>query len=192
MSPLLLLALAGCGGGPYGAPDGSTVELSGLLPAMVYDVGFAAPADGYGALVRMAAFVTVPSASHGGTMPGNDIKVDVTSGWSGAYLIPEGAVEVVDGYEEDCNSSGGVDDPENPCSAWFDDQSQQYIEFSGDYVDVGEFQPTYLAGGTDSRGYLYFYLFIDSVPIDADGAAVAFSVYASIGNSEADQTISFD
>lgn len=187
MSFLLVLTLIGCGGGPYAAPYGSMVTGPGDI-SLNYDAGYAVPGDGYGALLRGQAYVQ-DSATQ---LPLNDIKVEITSGWTGAYLLPEAAVLVVDDYEQECESSGAVSDENDPCHAWFDADGEQYIEFGGDYAELGDFRPTYLSAGTDNRGLLDFYVFVDSAPLDSEGLAVDIPVFIDIGVNSASFNITFN
>jgi hypothetical protein len=111
------------------------------------------------------------------SLPGNNILVEITSGYSGAYVLPESAVNTVDDYATECEGDLSED-----CAKWFYDVgSQTYVEFAGDYADLGGFRPTYLAGETDGRGILDFYVFIDGVPLDEEGGAIDISYFASIG-----------
>lgn len=177
---ILTLALLGCNAGPYAAPYGSTL----IMPndeTFSLDVGYSQPDDGIGGLIQTSVGVLIPSTdfpSSESSAPGNNIRVEVTSGWSGAYLIPEEAVRIIDDYEVDCE--GRTDDETDPCHAWYDNESEQYVEFGGDYTDLDGFKPTYLMGATNNRGYLDFYVFVDSVPLDNDGNAVSIPIFASI------------
>ena len=186
MSFLLVLTLIGCGGGPYAAPFGSIVTGPASDIGLVYDAGYAVPGDGYGALLRAQALVQDSSL-----MPLNDIKVEVTSGWTGAYLLPEAAILVVDDYEQECDESGATSDETDPCHAWFDAEGEQYIEFGGDYTELGDFRPTYLSAPTNNRGFLYFYVFVDSAPLDSDGLAVDIPVFIDIGVNSTSFNINF-
>lgn len=192
MSFLLVLTIIGCGGGPYAAPYGAEVLGPEGDLSLSYDAGYAVPGDGYGALLRAAAFVHDPSDTLHGDLPLNDIKVEVTSGWTGAYLLPEAAVLVVDDYEQECDTSGATADETDPCHAWFDAEGEQYIEFGGDYTELGDFRPTYLSAPTDNRGILNFYVFVDSAPLDTNGVPVDIPVFIDIGVSSTSFNIIFN
>lgn len=171
----LLLFAIGCASGPYGAPEGSTIEVF-ANQNLVFDLAYAEAGDGLGLLLKEMAIVTTPSSTEGVAAGGNEILVEVVSGWSGAYVIPESAVSTVDGYAEGCEG-----DASEECADWFDIGTDQYVEFSGDYQDLGGFRPTYMSGVTDNRGILDFYVFIDSLPVDDEGAVIDIPLYASIG-----------
>lgn len=191
MTALLLLSLLGCSAGPIGAPYGSTLDLTNLDNVyFALDAGLLEPSDQRGALIKLEALVTVPG-SYSDPVPGNGIRVEVSSGWSEAYLLPESAVRVVDDFEVECDESGASSDPEDPCYAWFDNNNEVWVEFGGDYTDLENFRPTYFQGVTDARGTMGFYVFIDSVPVDADGEPVDFSVYGTINVDDDSVTFSF-
>ncbi len=180
MSLLLSLAL-GCAEGPYGAPIGSEVYhpspyTEDALDGFVFDGAYNDPDDGLGLLVREQVLVMTPGTDWVEALPGNDILVEITSGWSAAYIIPATAVKLVDSYAAGCEG-----DASDECRAWFDIGTDTYYEFSGDYEDLGGFRPTYMSGGTDNRGILDFYVFIDSVPVDDEGEVISIPIYADIG-----------
>lgn len=176
----VLLSLAiGCDGGPYGAPEGSTLVVSaeGVDYGYVFDAAYNDPDDGIGLLIREYALVTVPGTEHyPDSVPGNDILVEITSGWSAAYVLPESAVQMVTEYEDACEG-----DRSEECLAWFDVGTDRYVEFSGEYTDLGGMRPTYYRGATDNRGMLDFYVFIDSVPVDDEGEIIPIPFFADIG-----------
>ena len=58
---------------------------------------------------------------------------------------------------------------------------RSYVEFAGDYEDLGGLKPNYMSGSTDNRGVLDFYTFVDSIPVDDEGEVLAVPFYASIG-----------
>lgn len=171
---LLLAALTGCAPGPIAAPYGSSL----VMPSDVdfsFDQAYSDSGDLTGGLFYTYIGVMGPDG-----LPLNGIQVEITSGWTGAYLIAERAVRVVDDYEQDCTTNP-PDDPEDPCYAWFDVEGQEFVEFAGDYAELGGFGPTYMSATTDNRGLLPVYVFIDSVPVDSDGEAVSVPIFASIG-----------
>lgn len=179
----LLLALAvGCASGPYGAPNGAEITyVDGEADnGPIFDVGYNDPDDGIGLLLRAQVLVTntVLEGGQGDTreMPLNNVLVDITSGWSAAYVIPSTAVNTVDDYELSCEEDDSAE-----CSAWFDIGEERYVEFSGGYTDLGGLRPTYMSAGTDGRGLLDFYVFIDSIPYDDDGEVIPIPLFASIG-----------
>lgn len=168
--PLLLLALTGCSPGPLIAPFESSVGVPEDVE-FSYDQGYVNPGDGVGGLFFGRANVTGPDG-----LPLNGVKVEVMSGWTGAYLIPEGAVTIIDDYEEACVGTGADD----PCHAYFDVEGQTYVEFAGDFEDIGDFRPTYMSGATDEHGNLPIYVFVDSIPITSDGEGAPIPIYVDI------------
>lgn len=174
---LLLLSLLACSDGPFDAPYGSTLT----LPADVQfsmDAGLVVPDDGYGHLFFGDVIVTGSDATQDRDIPLNNIKVEVFSGWSGAYIVPEEAVTIVTSYEDACAEL--PDDSEDPCKVYFDDENEYYVEFAGDYADLGGFRPTYYSGGTDNTGTLRVYIFVDTVPLDGNGEPVLIPVWFTI------------
>jgi hypothetical protein len=170
----LLLALAGCAPGPLDAPWGSTIEVPGDV-VFSMDAGLVSPGDGYGHMFIADFYVHGPDYNQR-DVPWNGIKVEILSGWTGAYVVPEEAVTIVTSYEEAC-AGAPVDDA---CHVYFDDENEYWVEFAGDYEDLGDFRPTYYSGATDNHGRLRTYVFVDSVPLDGNGSPVAIPMYASI------------
>ncbi len=179
-SLIAAFALAGCAPGPIAAPYGSQLVMPEDISFAV-DSSWTTPGDQVGGLFYTYIGVLGPDGE-----PLNDIQIEVTSGWTGAYLIAEQAVRVVDGYETNCATNPPTD-PTDPCYAWFDVEGQQYIEFSGDYAELGGFQPTYMSAATDNRGILPVYVFVDSVGVDSSDSPVNIPIFASIGT----ETLSF-
>lgn len=182
----LLALLTGCAPGPLAAPLGSTIEVveGGEAMTWILDAAYATPGDGVGLLIPQQAMVWVPTAA-GDTVPGNNIRVEALTGWSGAYLLSASSVRTVNDLEVECE---GIEDPtareEAGCDTWFYDQeTERYYEFSGTYEDVADFRPTYMAGVTDNRGIFDYYVFVDSVPVDEDGEALPIGIWLSIGVS---------
>lgn len=186
----LLLALSvGCASGPYGAPEGAQLTYLDYEQGPIFDVSYNDPDDGIGLLLREQVMVTNDVAEAGSTreMPLNNILVEITSGWSAAYLIPSTAVMIVDDYEAACDG-----DESDECNAWFDIEEGRYVEFAGEYNDLGGYRPTYLAGGTNGRGLLEFYVFIDSIPVDDDGEVIPIPLFATIGVDSASWSYDFE
>jgi hypothetical protein len=174
VTTLFVLALTGCAPGPIAAPYGSSL----VMPSDVdfsFDQAYSEAGDLTGGLFYTYIGVMGPD-----DMPLNGIQVEITSGWTGAYLISERAVRVVDEYETECTENP-PEDPEDPCHAWFDVEDQKFVEFAGDYSELGGFGPTYMSAVTNNRGLLPVYVFVDSVPVDSEGSAVAVPIFASIG-----------
>lgn len=183
MTSLLVIALAGCAPALIDAPYGSTL----VVPADVdfsMDAGLAQPGDGFGHLF-IADFYVTNEDLNGNDNALNGIKVEVMSGWTGTYVVPEEAVTIVTSYEEAC-AGAAVDDS---CHVYFDDESEFWVEFAGDYEDIGDFRPTYFAGATDNNGRLRTYVFVDSVPLDGTGSPSAIPMYATITGSQESFTL---
>lgn len=173
--PLAAL-LTGCAPGPIAAPYGSSLQMPTDIEFGM-DAAYEAAGDLTGGLFYAYIGVLGPDG-----LPLNGIQVEVTSGWTGAYLIAEKAVRVVDDYETDCQQGmdDGSLDPADPCYAWFDTEGEEFVEFSGDYTELGGFGPTYMSAPSDNRGLLPIYVFVDSVAY-SDGAALNIPIFASIG-----------
>lgn len=172
----LLLALAtGCDGGPYGAPYGAYLEVPGDQ-GLIFDMAYSDPSDGIGLLALEQVRVVIDSEANDRTEPLNDIVVEITSGWADTYVVPAGAVTMVDSFAEACEGDAS---PE--CGYWYDSDSEQFVEFAGEYEDLGGLRPTYMSGVTNERGVLEFYVFFDSIPVDEDGEVIPIPLYASIG-----------
>ena len=173
MTQLLVLLLAGCNPGPINAPYGYSLNLPVDL-TFGMDAGFVAPGDGIGMLAM--GDVGVWDADG---YPANGIKVEILSGWYGAYIIPEEAVTILTSFEEGC-ATAATDDI---CHAYFDPENGTYVEFTGNYESINEFHPNYYSGATDHNGVLRFYVLVDSVPIDQDGSPVSVPIYITITNA---------
>lgn len=187
--PFLLALSVGCASGPYDAPVGAELTyMNGSEQGFVFDVNYNDPEDNIGLLIREQVMVTnqVAEVSSGATreLPLNNILVELTSGWSAAYIIPTTAV--VMGHE-DASCVG-----ESDCNEWFDMGDGRYIEFTGEYGDLATMRPTYMSGGTNGRGLLEFYVFIDSIPYDDDGEVIPIPLYASIGVDTASWSYNFE
>ena len=118
------------------------------------------PADGIGSLIFMRAVVTNPN-----DQPQEKIAVTVYTNAVNIYVIPESAIEIVEGPFEAC-----VSDPTaEGCPEYFDAEKQQFFQISGTYTtpvsDTGApFRPNMMTGETDKHGLMPFYLFVDQAP----------------------------
>lgn len=170
---LLLAPLLACSApGPIGAEYGSQI----IVPTdvdYVLDDGLATPDDQAGMLSY--GYVTVLNPE-GDPAPG--IRVELISGWTGAYLIPAGAVRIVNDLDEACD---GGSSPSEACQAWYDSAGDRYFEWSGEFEDVDSIRPNYVQAVTDNRGLVPFYVFVNSAPLGDEGDPQSFSVFASIG-----------
>ncbi len=170
---LLLLTLVACGdSGPFGAEYGSQVIVPGDVE-YVMDGGLATPDDQAGMLSYGYISVLNPEG-----VPVPDVRIELISGWTGAYVIPEGAVRIINDLDELCD--GGASSDEG-CQAWYDTEGERYFEWSGEYEDMDNLRPNYVQAVTNNRGLLPFYVFVNSAPMDAEGEAQSFSIFASIG-----------
>ncbi len=191
---VLPLGLIACAGGPYQAPNGamlSDLEDFQLTPTSAHQTQ-----DGIGTLV----FGDIMVVDEESEMPLNNIEVEILTGWSGIYVLPEGAIQLVD-YPAapddvqsgnasvadycDIDPADGYIDATAPewCSWWWDTDSMSFFEFGGDYAMTSEnYQPTYMIGSTDNRGILRFYLYIDSMPYSGEDESFTNStIWISIG-----------
>jgi hypothetical protein len=191
--PLLTFA---CNGGPYPAP--ATAVLQEMENVSVTASTAHTAQDGIGTLLFVDAFVYDENTE----VPLNDVIVEVLTGWSGIYVLPQSAIKLVDypappqdvqdgttSPSEYCDTDpqDGIidDDAEEWCSWWWDTESAQFYEFGGDYaMTPGNYQPNYMIGGTDERGICRIYLYIDSLPYSGEGDQGSFSnasFWVSIG-----------
>jgi len=187
MSLLLALSL-GCASGPYGAPLGAEIAyLTGSdETGPIFDLAYNDPDDGVGLLLREQVMVTLEDSDQQRDVPLNNVLVELTSGWAAAYLIPSTAVTTVTEYEEACDG-----DASEECASWFDIGEDRYVEFGGEYTDLGGLRPTYYRGGTNNRGILEFYVFLDSIPVDDEGEVFPIPIFASIGVDSTSWTYDF-
>ncbi|MBN1336331.1 MAG: hypothetical protein JXB39_10255 [Deltaproteobacteria bacterium] len=141
-APLLLFVVlgAGCAEGPYAAPYWASVVVGNDVVLEASEAF--TDVDGEGTLA--AAEVMVVDGRSDVPMP--DIEVEVTSSAAGVYVLPEDAVQEVDGPGE---------------GTWLDALSGRTYTFD---LDGGDVLPGSLVAGTDGRGVLTFYLFVDALP----------------------------
>jgi hypothetical protein len=199
------LLLGGCVNGWYEAPAGSEIHLDSdvLIPESTAYLSM----DAVGTLLILEAYVTNGESEY---LP--YIEVEIGSNWAGVYLLPEAAVKMVDypspadGVETaedarklcDTDDDGYIDvDAEDWCSWWWDTDSGYYYEFGTDYASTdADYRPNYLVTGTDGRGLLRFYVYIDSMPYAVDeqsgydwGTA---QIWATIGVSSTNMSINVE
>ncbi len=178
-NPLLFSALFGagaCAGGPYQAPMGSVVSISSdvnLAPSQAYILR-----DAIGSLIIADALVYDESTS----VPLNNVEVQIRSGSSGVYVLPEASikfadypsppdgVETWDDIQAACDTDGDnyIDnDADDWCSWWWNMESDQYYQITGEYSSGDEmYAPNVMIGGTNGNGYLRFYIFVDQMPAE--------------------------
>jgi len=190
---LLPLALFACSSGPWPAP-GSAV-LSDLEDFEIVPSSAHVSQDGIGTLI-LGDIMVYDEMSE---MALNNIEVEILTGWSGIYVLPESAVKLVQ-YPQppadvasgdavpadycDIEPADGEIDSNAPdwCSWWWDTDTAAFFEFGSDYAMSPEnFQPTYMIGSTNSRGILRFYLYVDSLPNDDGEDFTGSGIWISIG-----------
>ncbi len=175
-----LLALAGvaCNGGPYRAVEGDTVSVTPSDITFLISSAFDEE-DNVGQVDILD--ITVYD-SEGIPKPSTEVEVQAPS-W-GLYVIPDGAVRLVDypyapddwqtARDDVCkDDSGAFDNTEEWCAWYYDTLSGQYYQFGSEYADADTsdydgYKPDYLIGETDSYGQLRIYSFLDAVAIDRD------------------------
>lgn len=132
-------------------------------------------------------------------VPMDNIQMEWSTNFGGAYLIPDSAVKIVPPPrvedEATCDVDGdGVIDSDAPsgCSWTFDADTGQYYEFSGDFSS--DYHPTYMIGKTDNSGRMRVYLYIDQMPIEEESEEGikfgAITTVASLGHTAAQIFIS--
>lgn len=189
----LLGGLGGCTDRTYPAPYDATVEVPedfALYPSEYYYDW-----DAEGTLLFARSVVYHPTYE----TPLANIEVEIISGGSGVYIIPDEAImladmpstaEGVSSYEEaeaacDQDGNGQIDDTAGDwCSWYWDSESGSYYQLSGEYADTEDFyRPNYLLTGTNNYGVVEFYLFVDRMPHDSSGDEIEWysvDVYVNI------------
>jgi hypothetical protein len=165
------------------APVGSVV-LASDDAAVGWDDAFADP-DGIGMSFPFAAEVL---AADGTPLAG--VRVEITSGWTGAWLLPADRAAWAPGEEDPCAlQEGCVSGYDIAAEAWlYADDREGFPEglFGGASVS-DDALPDYLAARTDASGGVAFRVFVDtapdsgaSVPVHVATAADATSVEVSV------------
>lgn len=135
--------------------------------------------------------------------PLENIKVEVSSNFSGVYLVPQEAVELVsypglpadiqstDDVKEACSDeNGNYILAEDWCAWYWDTTTQQFYQFAGTYANAFSYSdtagyywyaPTLMSGQTDGRGLLRVYSMIDMMPLAGEGTFGDVQILASIG-----------
>ncbi len=195
----LPLFLSACANGYYPAP--AWAAMSEIEDITIAPSTSLVSQDGLGVLILGDILVYDTNTEQ----PLAGVEVEMSTMWSGLYVLPETAIKLVDYPEapEDVQSAedvaaycdvwpdGGDDqiDADAPdwCSWWWDTETGQFYQFGGDYAMTPDnYRPTYMISGTDNRGLMRFYLYVDSLPYTAteDETTGSFSsagVMASIG-----------
>ena len=135
--------------------------------------------------------------------PLENIKVEISSNFSGVYLIPQESVQLVsypglpadiqstDDVKEACSDdNGNYILAEDWCAWYWDTTTQQFYQFSGTYANAFTYSdtagyywyaPTLLSGQTDGRGILRVYSMIDMMPSLPTGGFGKVQILANIG-----------
>jgi len=168
--------------------DDNNLDLAGLL--VPFDIG-----------------VFRTDQASGETMPLPNTRVEITSSYSGVYLIPQQAVEVVSypdlpggiTSQEDVkaactDSNGNYAMNEDWCAWYWDTESSTFYQFAGTYADAYEYDtadgyywyaPTHMVAETDNRGLVRAYMLIDVMPVaegaGGEGTIQDVSILASVG-----------
>lgn len=208
---IILLGLMACGG-PYVAEFGSSVTAAPDALIYQMGCRYARcsqscslddyanegaylndcdPVDGIGNMVQMTALVVAPVEENfvegspedpGQLKPKENIAVTVYSNSPNIYVIPEAAIEVVQGPYEAC-----IADPTaEGCPEFFDAETQQFFEVAGTYTtpvsDTGApFRPNMMTGQTNRHGVMPFYVFVDQAP--APGGTVDIVVDIQVNST---------
>ena len=100
-------------------------------------------------------------------VPANNIRVWFTSPFNQIFLLPQEVLEAIE-----------VPTTER----WNDvlDRGEIWAEFSGNYE--GDYRPTYHETWTDRRGMASVWVWVDSMPVDATGKALAADLQVSIAS----------
>jgi hypothetical protein len=105
--------------------------------------------------------------------PVQGITVDIQSQLDTLYLIPAGAVQIVEDVLNACledSTTEGCDD------YFFDTRGQQYFQIADSYTnladDGGPFLPNYLRAPSNERGLIEFFIFVDSAPPPGNTSSV--------------------
>ena len=140
-------------------------------------------------------------------LPRNAVEVTASSLFEGLAIIPPSAVRTVDPPElpegidnrgdivEACtDDEGNYTNDEEWCAYYYDVDSGTFVDFGSDYAYVDGYAPTYAELVTDGNGVARVYLFLDWIPLDADGAYAALEtdVIGSIGYSSASFTLTYE
>ena len=118
-------------------------------------------------------------------------RVEITSSYSGVYLMPQGAVDVVSypslpagiaseaDVEAACSDENGDYAMNEEWCAWYwDTQTSQFFQFTGTYADNYQedtagnsyfFAPTHMVTETNAYGLVKAWVLVDSLPVTSTG-----------------------
>jgi hypothetical protein len=189
----------GCVKGAIPAPASARIDVPSEL-MVNWDLDY----NGFHDKIGVVVFAHLYVYDSEDDMPLEHIEVEVLSHANGVYLIPGQAVQLVsypeatvdptdeNAIEDACTDANGNfrSDPEW-CAWYFDTESGQYYQLSGQYIATSSnYAPNYFVGKTDNRGLLKLFIYVDSLPASGAGAeeegggVVTFSsveISASIG-----------
>jgi len=186
IAALLLASLTGCMPNGLQAPT-SAVIVAPASVSLSWDESFNGIGDGIGALIQGDFEVYDTDTA----LPLQNIRTEIFSNSSGACLIPEEAVQVVDhpvipdgASLADCvDDNGNFDNQAYEWCGWtYDSISGQYYEFSTSYASSDGFCPNYETAVTDRYGLLRVYVYLDALATSGDSYANS-QIVGSIGYS---------
>jgi hypothetical protein len=170
MLSLLLLVLTGCATGPFEAPPtaefGEATDL--IVPwfgcAVDEETGLVDPnCEPSPPVIFPLSIYVIDTTTE---LPVNNVRVTFTSLWSGVYVMPQSVIEAV-----------VIPDTENWSSV--ESGGEVFAQFSGDYE--GSYQPTFHDTWTDSAGRARTWVFVDTMPVDTEGAVGESSIIVDMG-----------
>lgn len=160
-----------CDNGPWDAPPGSEiVELEDIRVAWFGCVLEPTTGEPQNPNCEPSAPVQIPVTAQvrnsDSLEPLNNVRISFTSGFGSIYLLPQEVIEAI-----------ALPDTEN----WADIMSSGEIwaEFTGEWE--GDYRPTYYETWTDSNGLVQFWIWVDSMPVDATGNPKDTMIRADIG-----------
>jgi len=165
LSGLLALALAGCDNGPWDAPPNSQIKDIEDIKVAWFGCGTDAEPGCVesGAVVFPLTAIVVDQYEE----PLNNVRVTYASGWNEIYLLPREVIEAL-----------ALPDTER----WTEiaDSGQVWAQFSGNLE--ADYYPTFFEGWTEGNGTAEVWVWIDSMPTDAQtGQAKEAGILIDIG-----------
>ncbi len=172
---VVCVSVASCANGPWQAPPGTVIgEIEDIKVAW-----FACQIDPLtGAAVNPNCNVEQPSPpvifpltiqlqDEETELPVNNVWVDITSGFSDIYLLPQEVIEA-------------VVLPDTPNWQDIAGSDEVWAQFSGTFE--GDYRPTYLQTWTDNNGLVQLWVWVQRMPVDTQaGQAKESSILIDIG-----------
>ena len=196
LTTALFLLSTACTPSAVQAPYGSSV----VTPANL-NIGWTSSYQAYDLAGFVSQFDVLVLGPEG--TPLQSVKVDITTGYGGVYVVPQESIELVgyptvpsniqsqDDIRKYCvDSNGNYTLVEDWCAWYWDTVNDEYYAFSGTYADAytetdsgGQywFAPTFMSGTTNASGILNGYLLIDTMPSNGDDSYSDVDIVASIG-----------